>query len=155
MTFYYFRCAMLNKKPLQTIALLGVMILFFSFSIENKPVNYKAKSKAEKNAERSLISGKPTAKNYWEQYVYSNYLCLGDSSLSYDAFYNGLKGYYALKEEGVLKQERILTIVDFTQHSSKERMYVINVETFEIIKKSRSEERRVGKECRSRWWAYN
>src|SRR5690554_1124095 len=121
MTFYYFRCAMLNKKPLQTIALLGVMILFFSFSIENKPVNYKAKSKAEKNAERSLISGQPTAKNYWEQYVYSNYLCLGDSSLSYDAFYNGLKGYYALKEEGVLKQER---------------MYVINVETFEIIKKS-------------------
>lgn len=127
---------MLNKKTLQTIALLGVMILFFSFSIENKPVNYKAKSKAEKNAERSLISGQPTAKNYWEQYVYSNYQCLGDSSLSYDAFYNGLKGYYALKEEGVLKQEGILTIVDFTQHSSKERMYVINVETFEIIKKS-------------------
>lgn len=60
---------------------------------------------------------------------------MGDTTLTYEAFYNGLKGYYALKEKGILKQEGVLTIVDFTQHSSKERMYIINVNTFEIIKR--------------------
>lgn len=128
---------MLNKKPLQTIALLGVMALFFGFTIENRQVNYMDENHRSNNGdEQKTVKGKPTAKNYWEQYVYSNYQCLGDTTLTYEAFYNGLKGYYALKDQGVLKQEGILTIVDFTQHSAEERMYIINVNTFEIIKKS-------------------
>ncbi|WP_165366157.1 murein L,D-transpeptidase catalytic domain family protein [Brumimicrobium glaciale] len=128
---------MLNKKPLQTIALLSVMVLFFSFTTENIPVSTNDVNLDFHNQEHIIsVKGKPTAINFWEQYVYSNYECLGDTTLTYEAFYNGLKGYYALKEKGILKQEGVLTIVDFTQHSSKERMYIINVNTFEIIKKT-------------------
>jgi hypothetical protein len=137
MTFYYFRSAMLNKKPLQTIALLSVMVLFFGFTIDKTKVKYNDVNQSSRNnEEQSSIKGKPSAKNYWEQYVYSNYQCLGDTTLTYEAFYNGLKGYYELKEQGILKQEGILTIVDFTQHSANERMYIIDVNTFEIIRKS-------------------
>jgi len=126
---------MLNKKPLQTIALLSVMVLFLGFTNENTSVKSVNANQDSKNQEEQS-HGKPSAKNYWEQHVYSNYQCLGDSTLTYEAFYNGLKGYYALKEQGILKHEDVLTIVDFTQHSSKERMYLINMNTFEIIKKS-------------------
>lgn len=128
---------MLNKKPLQTIALLSVMVLFFSFTTENTLVNFNDAIHNTQNQEEPRCENAiPSADSFWEQYVFSNYECLGDSTLTYEAFYNGLKGYYALKEKGVLKQEGILTIVDFTQHSSEERMYIIDVNTFEIIKKS-------------------
>lgn len=128
---------MLNKKTLQTIALLSVMVLFFSFTTKNTPVNSNHAIQGSLNQEEQRsVKGKVTANNNWEQYVFSNYERLGDSTLTYEAFYNGLKGYYALKEKGVLKQDGILTIVDFTQHSSKERMYIIDVNTFELIKKS-------------------
>lgn len=136
-TICYFRSAMLNKKTLQTIALVGVMVLFFGFTIDNRHVKYNDENQSSKNYDhQNNVKGKPSAQNYWEQYVYSNYQCLGDTTLTYEAFYNGLKGYYALKEQGVLKQEGVLTIVDFTQHSAEERMYIIDVNTFEIIKKS-------------------
>lgn len=128
---------MLNKKPLQTIALFCAMVTFFGFTNENETLEFKQNMKfAESQKELNTLKEKPLVENYWEQYVYSNYECLGDTTLAYEAFYNGLKGYYALKEKGILKQEGVLTIVDFTQHSSKERMYIINVNTFEIIKKS-------------------
>src|SRR5690554_7084004 len=128
---------MFNKKPLQMIALLGVMLVIFGFTIENSLDNYTNVNQiSEEIGGEQRHKSKPSTKNYWEQYVYSNYQCLGDTTLAYEAFYNGLKGYYALKDQGILKQEDVLTIVDFTQHSAEERMYIINVNTFEIIKKS-------------------
>ncbi|WP_159038437.1 murein L,D-transpeptidase catalytic domain family protein [Brumimicrobium mesophilum] len=79
---------------------------------------------------------KSSVSNNWDQFVISSYDCLADTSLSFDAFSNGLKGYYVLKEKGSLKQENVLTIVDFTQHSSKERMYLIDMNSFKVIKRS-------------------
>ena len=128
---------MQNKKPLQTIALLSVMVLFFGFTNDNTLGNSNVVNQGSQNQEQvSNSKGKSSTNNYWEQYVHSNYEGLSDNTLTYEAFYNGLKGYYTLKEKGALKQEGILTIVDFTQHSSKERMYIIDINTFEIIKKS-------------------
>jgi len=119
------------------IALLGVMLVIFGFTIENSLDNYTNVNQiSEEIGGEQRHKSKPSTKNYWEQYVYSNYQCLGDTTLAYEAFYNGLKGYYALKDQGILKQEDVLTIVDFTQHSSEERMYIIDVNKFEIIKKS-------------------
>ncbi|WP_158276089.1 murein L,D-transpeptidase catalytic domain family protein [Brumimicrobium oceani] len=128
---------MLNKKPLQSITLLSVIVMLFGFTIENETLEtsqimlvHELSEEDEKRNEKANIESS------WEQHVYSNYECLGDSTLSYEAFYNGLKGYYSLLEKGVLKQEGVLTIVDFTQHSSQERMYIIDVESFQLIKKS-------------------
>lgn len=119
------------------ITLMGVIALFLGFTNDNSSLTDGDKIKiTEYQKEGSNVDVKTSAKKYWEQHVFSNYECLGDTTLAYEAFYNGLKGYYALKEKGVLKNEGVLTIVDFTQHSAEERMYIIDVNTFEIIKKS-------------------
>lgn len=78
----------------------------------------------------------PPFVNKWEQLVYSNYTCLQDSSLNYEAFQQGLHGYFKLKSEGKLTNEDYLTIVDFSQHSSQKRMYVIDTKSFNIVYKS-------------------
>ena len=44
----------------------------------------------------------------------------------------------------------ILFYLSFLQNSFSDNHNIY--ETLEIIKNDRSEERRVGKECRSRWW---
>ena len=72
----------------------------------------------------------------WQQLIYSNYTCLNDTSLSFEAFREGLHGFYELKHKGLLPNSQYLTIVDFTQHSSRERLYVIDTEKFDIVYKT-------------------
>ncbi|PHR46598.1 MAG: hypothetical protein COA32_10670 [Fluviicola sp.] len=72
----------------------------------------------------------------WQQLVYSNYACLNDTSLNVEAFRQGLHGFFELRAQEKISNEKFLTIVDFTQHSSKKRMYVIDMESFEIVYKS-------------------
>lgn len=74
--------------------------------------------------------------NDWQQLVYSNYSCINDTSLSFEAFRQGLHGFYKLRAEGKLTNERYFTIVDFTQHSSRERLYVIDTDKFNVVYKS-------------------
>lgn len=74
--------------------------------------------------------------NTWKQHVHSSYDCVQDTSLNKEAFDFALRGYYALLSEGRLENEKYLTVIDFTQHSSKKRFYVIDMEQFEIVHKS-------------------
>lgn len=68
----------------------------------------------------------------WQQHTFSSYSCLSDSTLSYEAFDYALRGYYSLLEQDKLDNRKYLTIVDFTQHSSQKRMYVIDMDDFSI-----------------------
>lgn len=81
------------------------------------------------------LNGSPLL-NEWQQLVYSNYTCLNDTTLSFEAFRQGLHGFYELKHKGQLKNEQYLTIIDFTQHSSRERLYVVDTENFDIVYKT-------------------
>lgn len=72
----------------------------------------------------------------WEQVAYSNYHCLQDTSLNFEAFKQGLHGFYTLKSQGKLSNSDYLTIVDFSQHSSRERLYVIETKNFSVVYKS-------------------
>lgn len=58
--------------------------------------------------------------------VYS-VLHLGDMGLSNDAFRFALLGFERMKKEGKLLNQSILTIIDFSQSSTKKRMYVIDL----------------------------
>jgi hypothetical protein len=58
--------------------------------------------------------------------VYSA-LHLGDFGLSNDAFRFALRGFERLKNDGKLLNESVLTIIDFSQSSTKKRMYVIDL----------------------------
>lgn len=68
----------------------------------------------------------------WNQYVYSTYSCIQDTSLHKEAFDFALRGYYALLQDGKLENSKYLTVVDFTQHSSRKRLYVIDMVNFEL-----------------------
>jgi hypothetical protein len=54
-------------------------------------------------------------------------LHLADLGLSTDAFRTALRGFEKLKKDGKLLNESVLTIIDFSQSSTKKRMYVIDL----------------------------
>jgi hypothetical protein len=62
-----------------------------------------------------------------------NEMDLGDSGLSEKAFEYGWMGYYKLQKKGLLHKTNILTICDFSQSSSTERMYVIDVRSRKLL----------------------
>lgn len=58
---------------------------------------------------------------------------LEDSGLSRQAFQHAWIGYHNLKKRGLLKKTNILTICDFSQSSSNQRMYVIDVRNHRVL----------------------
>lgn len=58
---------------------------------------------------------------------------LEDSGLSHQAFQQAWIGYYKLKKRGLLKKTNILTICDFSQSSSNQRLYVIDVRNRRVL----------------------
>jgi hypothetical protein len=58
---------------------------------------------------------------------------LEDSGLSRKAFEYAWIGYYKLRKKGILHRKGILSICDFSQSSSKERMYVIDVHNRRLL----------------------
>jgi hypothetical protein len=58
---------------------------------------------------------------------------LVDSGLSHAAFQSAFIGYYKLKKKGLLRRTNILTICDFSQSSSQQRLYVIDVRNRRVL----------------------
>ncbi len=65
-------------------------------------------------------------------YIYSE-MGLEDSGLSQKAFEYAWTGYYKLKKKGLLHNSNVLSICDFSQSSSQERMYVIDVRNRKLL----------------------
>jgi len=57
---------------------------------------------------------------------------IGNYSLSFEAFDLALRGYGELKDSLHLR-ENIITVVDFSQPSTKKRLYLININTKEVL----------------------
>ncbi|GGA83315.1 murein L,D-transpeptidase catalytic domain family protein [Puia dinghuensis] len=87
-----------------------------------KRVAYAA---AAKRAEMRMIIA--TAANIYEE------MDLEDSGLSRKAFQAAWTGYYKLKKRGLLRKTNILSICDFSQSSSNQRMYVIDVHNRRLL----------------------
>lgn len=124
-------------QPTKTFLVLA--ILFFSmtnlhagsiyhnnFNIEvtrtvslEKMTRAAAQKAAARRAEMRMI--RATAAITYEE------MDLGDSGLSRKAFESAWIGYYKLKKRGFLRRTNILTICDFSQSSSNQRLYVIDV----------------------------
>lgn len=124
---------MLNKIPLQFIVLLSAVVLLFGFTNEkhNKIVS-SSFLHSEELKDTMTVKNMGGGDHNWEQSIYENYQSLNDTTLDFNAFYYGLKGFYRLKEQEDFYNDSILTIVDFTQHSSQKRMYIIDVRNFEV-----------------------
>lgn len=60
-------------------------------------------------------------------------LRLDTLQLSKEAFLYAMQGYQSLQEGGELKNDKILTIADFTLPSSKKRLFIIDMETGKLL----------------------
>jgi len=58
---------------------------------------------------------------------------LEKAGMNENAFELALTGYAKLEEEGKLKKSDIITIIDFSQPSTRKRLYVIDLEEKEIL----------------------
>src|SRR6202012_5026443 len=62
-----------------------------------------------------------------------NDMDLEDSGLSRQAFESAWTGYYKLRKKGLLHRTGILSICDFSQSSSNQRLYVIDVRNRRLL----------------------
>ena len=113
-------------NPQKLVAALA--FFFFSFSVLNASPVYRvtdaakakaASARAAKKAEMRMILATATS-------IYYD-MDLEDSGLSRKAFESAWTGYYKLRKKGLLRKTNILTICDFSQSSSNQRLYVIDV----------------------------
>jgi hypothetical protein len=63
--------------------------------------------------------------------LYNN-LDLDKLGLSFDAMTYAYKGYQELLDKGMI-QEEVLTVIDFSQPSSKKRMYILDVKNGKVL----------------------
>ncbi|MDB5252212.1 MAG: murein L,D-transpeptidase catalytic domain family protein [Flaviaesturariibacter sp.] len=60
-------------------------------------------------------------------------LNLKSIGLSFDALKYALKGYRQLVDNGTLSNDEVLTVIDFSQPSSKKRMYILDVKNNKVL----------------------
>jgi hypothetical protein len=98
---------------------------------ENKtlPVNTISKNKAEVSSSGSDNSPEI---NYWIDSLYS-IMHLSDAGLDRAVFFNACKGYQYLLSQNALAKPEILTICDYSQRSSKKRLYVLDLTEGKIL----------------------
>lgn len=82
-------------------------------------------ARAAKLAEMRMIVA--TASSIYDE------MDLEDSGLSRKAFQYAWTGYYKLRKKGVIRRTGILSICDFSQSSSNQRMYVIDVRNRRLL----------------------
>lgn len=82
-------------------------------------------ARAAKRAEMRMILATATI-------VYEE-MDLVDSGLSRKAFESAFTGYYKLKKKGLLRNTNILSICDFSQSSSNQRLYVIDMRNRRLL----------------------
>jgi hypothetical protein len=81
--------------------------------------------RAAKRAEMRMILATATV-------IYDE-MGLEDSGLNRKAFESAWTGYYKLKKKGLLRNTGILSICDFSQSSSNQRLYVIDVRNHRLL----------------------
>lgn len=76
------------------------------------------------------------AKSNFEAYATDFYNQLNDSTLSKEAFFQGLTGYFNLDKYGHIQRQEMLTVIDFSKPSNEERLYIIDLCSRSIMYKS-------------------
>ena len=114
---------MVRKESYLRIVLLLTFSLVFSSGLKAE------EGEGKNNTDSSAVS----LEEQWSTSAIDRYTCIADTNLSYDAFEAAYKGYYHLMIQGKLKQDKYLTVVDFSVSSSKKRLFVIDMEKDSII----------------------
>jgi hypothetical protein len=106
-----------------TFFLIFLIHLPFVFA-NSKPASVSVNSSVEKIANLSL--------NFKSAFIYDS-LQLDTLGLSKQAFIDGVKGYDYLRSTGKLSNDNVLTIADFSLPSSEKRLFVIDMDNFQVL----------------------
>jgi hypothetical protein len=118
----------MTLNPQKTVVALACLLFTFSTLKANpnfKAAESKAAARAAKRAEMKMILA--TAASIYVE------MDLEDSGLSRKAFESAWTGYYKLRKKGLLRRTNILSICDFSQSSSSQRLYVIDVRNRRLL----------------------
>ena len=112
-----------GKKALFVFSFIALLHLSFTNSISNPVFKFSNSN--------SLIRIKNDAaasvNNLYDK------LELQAMGLSQEAFTKGMKGLEYLSKKGTVLNDKIITIVDFTQASTEKRMYVIDLQDMKVL----------------------
>lgn len=81
----------------------------------------------------SVESGESTAANAVSRRSVYDSLHLDLKGLNRQAFEYAVAGFLQLKERGLLENDSVITIADFSQPSNRKRLYVVDVKNFRVL----------------------
>jgi hypothetical protein len=111
----------LVKKPAILFAIVIASFLFI-FAAKKEPSEGK---RLVVSAEKSVTTENSTA-------LFSD-LHLSDAGMNQIVFNSALEGLKKLDSTGVIRKDSIITIIDFSQPSTKKRLYVLDLATKQIL----------------------
>lgn len=115
---------------MKSIFLLSCIFIFSSNTLINKGEIRKGERFVKNNEELVPIEKKLMA---FDSYTESLYDCLQTPELNFNIFQKGMKGYYSMKNNHELTEERFLTLIDYTKPSNEERFFVVDLEQKQVI----------------------
>ncbi len=72
----------------------------------------------------------------FNEYSIDFYTAINDKELEFDAFQVALQGYIKLTDTDKINNKELLTVIDFSKSSNKNRLFVIDIKTKKIVFKS-------------------
>ncbi len=116
----------MTVKKFLSIASLSLFV--FLFSIQNVEISYSAfNPDPAAIAEKARLTYLNNVEKLYEECNLLEY------NLSLDVFAKAYTGYNNLAKIGKLKQNELLTIIDFSKVSTQKRLYVINLKEKKIL----------------------
>jgi hypothetical protein len=125
------------RKKLYLFLASAVVIHFLFIYAKSKPADTVVKLVSTANStihDRELSGGSliSTDPSQSKLLLYES-LNLGKLGLSKQAFEYAVKGFNYLQSSGRLHNEQLLSVVDFSQPSSKKRLYVIDLKNGKVL----------------------
>lgn len=110
---------------------LSVPAFLFAFLLPVMQAGERSSIRSE-IVSASNIAAKNLTAEYFGKLLYDS-LHLSKTGLKKDALLYAYKGQQRLAEKGILDNNLILTVCDFSQPSSAKRMYIIDVKNFKVL----------------------
>lgn len=124
--------SLVKKIFLPTSFVCLLTIFFFAFS-SFKANSKKAVYKAEVTTKENLSKNNAALTTEAASNLLYDSLHLADLGLSKDAMRLAYKGHEELVERGVLNNEDVLAVCDFSQSSDNKRLYIIDTKNYRIL----------------------
>ena len=116
----------LIKKPAILLLAIFTSMLFIFATAKNTSVTKKFKETSEAvNSVSSKISANISA-------LFSE-LHLQEAGMNKKVFNSALNGFQKLDAKGAIKKDNIITIIDFSQPSTKKRLYVLDLANKHVL----------------------